>query len=91
MGVKGSCTWKMRVSENGSPTMKSRPMKYASAPFRSVGPTSNVMFRAGVIQYNAESGGLGRGVTPNFWVASNRMDKFSVSNGLWLVRCGYFR
>ena len=71
--------------------MKSRPMKYASAPFRSVGPVSNEMFRAGVSQYNADRGGLGSGVTPNFCVASNWTDRFSVSNGLWLVRCGYFR
>src|SRR5438128_2541512 len=51
----------MSLSAKGSPTIKSRPMKYASAPSRSAGPVSNEMLRAGVSQYNADTG-AGRSV-----------------------------
>src|SRR2546427_12806672 len=81
----------MSLSAKGSPTMKSRPMKYASAPFRSVGPVSNEMFRAGVSQYNADRGGVGSGATADFSVAFTWTGVVSVVDRLWFVRFGHFR
>src|SRR2546426_8556419 len=56
-GAKGSVTRKMPAFENGSPTMKSRFMKYARPPFLSGGPVSKELFLPGAIQQIADSGG----------------------------------